>query len=260
MKHFFVFALLLGMTAMQLVSGQTLSISQSATSICANSGTMVTLTAVTPTGTPLTYTWSNGTTGIDYIEVSPTSTSTYTVTVTFLSGGPLTASATVTVLPTPNPVVTPGTAAFCAGSNVVLASTIAGPWYRDGIIITGATGLSYTATTAGSYTVFVTVGGCSGESTPVTVTVNPLPDASFTPTSILDECPDAITPFTANLTGPNYTYQWYRSVNTMGPTNPGTAISGATSATYTPNAILDQGTYYFSVRVYNTLTGCWSSW
>lgn len=260
MKHILFFAvLLLGMTATQLGSAQSLSVSQTASSICSGSGTMVTLTAVTPTGTPLTYTWSNGTTGIDYIEVSPNTTTTYTVTVTFLSGGPLTASATITVNPTPTPVVTPGTASFCAGGNVVLTSTIAGQWYRNGTI-TGATGLGYTATTAGSYTVFVTVGGCSGESAPVTVTVNPLPDAGFTPNSVFDECPNAITPFVANLTGPNYTYQWYRSVNPMGPTNPGTAIPGATSATYTPSSVNDVGTYHFSLKIFNTTTGCGSSW
>ncbi len=50
-------------------------------------------------------------------------------------------------------------------------------WFRNGVVITGVTGSSYSATTSGSYTVEATnVTGCiSGNSSPIVVTVNPLP-------------------------------------------------------------------------------------
>jgi hypothetical protein len=43
-------------------------------------------------------------------------------------------------------------------------------WYRNGIAIAGATGKSYEAKDPGSYTVRVTVGGCSAISDPTTIT------------------------------------------------------------------------------------------
>ncbi|MBX9850490.1 MAG: CotH kinase family protein, partial [Cytophagaceae bacterium] len=79
--------------------------------------------------------------------------------------------------------ITPaGATTFCQGGSVVLnANTGAGytyQWKRGGTDISGATSASYTATIAGSYTVVVIVGGNSATSSPVVVTVNPLPTPS----------------------------------------------------------------------------------
>ncbi len=73
------------------------------------------------------------------------------------------------------PIITTTTATgFCEGGNVVLtSSSISGnQWHKNGVVITGATAKTYTATTPGSYTVSVD-GDCS--STPVNVSVTALP-------------------------------------------------------------------------------------
>lgn len=256
--------LLISMFASQLVMAQTVTIVSSAPSICQGSGTQVTLTAQT-TGTVLTYAWSDGTTGIDFIEVSPAATTNYTVTVTFLSSPAATATATVTVLPTPTPTISAsGSTTICQGTSVTLTSSISNPtceWYFNGVVIPGSLGMtSYPASQAGSYRVYVTVGSCSGMSAPTTVTVNPLPNASFTPNVFLDECGSAITPFTADLTGPQYTYQWYQRPTGIGTY---TAIPGATGPTLnfdTPTTSYYVGDYEYSVQVTDIITTCTSTW
>ncbi|SER02655.1 DUF7507 domain-containing protein [Pedobacter rhizosphaerae] len=78
--------------------------------------------------------------------------------------------------------ISPSTpSAVCAGSVVTLTSSSTGgvtvyQWYRNGVLISGATAETYSATSSGSYSV---VGGNSTCSSPmsdaVNVTVNPLP-------------------------------------------------------------------------------------
>ncbi|WP_186280062.1 FG-GAP-like repeat-containing protein [Fluviicola chungangensis] len=87
---------------------------------------------------------------------------------------------TVTVTPGPTaPTITPGgSTTFCSGGNVVLTSsqTTGNQWYKDGVLITGATNQNYTATTAGIYTVTYTSGGCtSPQSSGITVTASETP-------------------------------------------------------------------------------------
>lgn len=64
---------------------------------------------------------------------------------------------------------------FCMGSSVVLnANTNVNftyQWKKNGVNIPGATFSTYTATTAGDYTVLITNLGCSGLSSPTTVVV-----------------------------------------------------------------------------------------
>lgn len=252
------------MLSTQLANGQTVTINPATATICAGSGTSVTLTAQT-TGTVLTYTWSNGETDIDYINVSPQNNTTYTVTVTFLGNTTSTATADVTVLSTPTPTINAsGSTTICQGTNVILTSSISDPsceWYLNGVVIPGSLGItSYPASQNGSYRVYVTVGGCSGMSAPTIITVNPLPNASFTPNIILDECGSAITPFTADLTGPQYTYQWYQRPTGIGTY---TTIPGATGPTLdfdTPTASYYVGDYEYSVQITDTNTMCTSTW
>jgi gliding motility-associated-like protein len=67
------------------------------------------------------------------------------------------------------------TSSLCNGSSVVLNGPITSgdsyQWQKDGANITGATAASYTASTAGDYTLIVTRTGCTSTSTPVTVFV-----------------------------------------------------------------------------------------
>lgn len=74
-----------------------------------------------------------------------------------------------------NPVIS-GSGTICTStkpSTTLTSSSATGghQWYRDGVIIPGATGRTYTASVAGSYTVQVNFGaGCVKTSAPVTVT------------------------------------------------------------------------------------------
>jgi hypothetical protein len=116
------------------------------------------------------------------------------------------------VTPPATPTVTAGSATtFCDGGRVVLTSsaTTGNQWYRNGTLIASATARTYSATTAGSYTVIATSNGCpSGVSNAVNVTVNPLPAM---PTIIANGpttfCEGGSVTLTASSSTGN---QWYR--------------------------------------------------
>lgn len=79
----------------------TVTITPSAATVCAGVKTLLTATATGGDGGPYTLTWDDGTQG-DAIQVSPNSTTSYTVSATDGCGTtPGTATATVTVIPTP---------------------------------------------------------------------------------------------------------------------------------------------------------------
>jgi hypothetical protein len=101
------------------------------------------------------------------------------VVVTNSNGCSATSTATtVTISSLPTATITSGgSTSICQGSTVVLnANTGTGltyQWKNNGTNISGATTASYSATTAGSYTVVVTNSNiCSATSTVTTVTVN----------------------------------------------------------------------------------------
>jgi hypothetical protein len=78
-------------------------------------------------------------------------------------------------------VTASGNTTFCQGNNVVLSTPVNTnvnyQWYNNGNPINGATANTYTANTAGSYTLQFTnsMMNCSGYTAPVEVTVNSLP-------------------------------------------------------------------------------------
>src|SRR6185436_18598505 len=135
----------------------------------------------------------NGSSQIDFWEFTPC---TYPVA-TITAGGPTT---------------------FCSGSNVTLnANTGAGltyQWKKDGANISGATASSYSATLSGSYLVEVTNTCASASSTPVTVTVNPLPAATINQWQ-----------WQNTIGGNNYDYLY-----SISPTADGGFICGGTSS------------------------------
>jgi predicted outer membrane repeat protein len=97
-------------------------------------------------------------------------------TVITAQDGTTTMTYTVTVCRAPGiPTITAGSSTtFCSGGSVILTSSSAtgNQWYKDGNLLTGATSDTYTASTAGDYTVVVTSGNCSSAaSSPTTVTV-----------------------------------------------------------------------------------------
>jgi Secretion system C-terminal sorting domain len=112
----------------------------------------------------------------------------YTVTNTIAASGgcaAVTATSTVVISEVPTATLTAGgPVAFCQGGSVVLiAPAGAGLTYQffsNGTAISGATAASYTATTAGTYSVVVTnAAGCSATSAATAVTVNPATTATF---------------------------------------------------------------------------------
>ena len=200
------------------------------------------------TGTGFTYKWQRNNTdigGATAAAYTVTTSGNYRVIVTGGTCSDTSAATTVTVNPAPAATITPaGPTTFCQGGSVVLnANTGTGltyQWKNGGTDITGATASSYTATTAGSYTVVVTQ-GCGTTSAPVTVIVNPLPVATATAAGPLAFCQGGSVVLNAN-TGTGLGYQWLRN---------NAAIAGANAATYTATL---SGNY--RVRVTNTTTGC----
>ncbi len=142
--------------------------------------------------------------------------------------------------------ITPaGSISFCTGGSVTLnANTGTGftyQWKKNGNNISGATSASYTATTAGNYSVVVSSSCGTATSTVVTVTINALPSSTITPSGPTIFCSGSSVLLNAP-TGTNYSYQWKKG---------GVNIPGATNSNYTATA---SGTY--KVTVTNTNTGC----
>ena len=217
----------------------------SATTFC--QGGSVVLNA--NTGAGLSYQWrlnGNPISGATSSSYTANASGSYTVVVTNASSCSSTSTATVvTVNALPTSTITASSATtFCQGGSVVLnANTGTGlsyQWRLNGTNITGATSSSYTANASGSYTVVVTnTSTCSATSTATVVTVNALPTATITASSATTFCQGGSVVLNAN-TGAGLSYQWFNNAS---------AISGATSASYTANA---SGSY--TVVVTNTST------
>jgi hypothetical protein len=157
------------------------------TSFCAGANTLLNSNAsVTPFFDVYisSYQWKrNGSNiaGATNATYTATAAGSYTVVATTNYGCSATsAPIAITTISSPTATIT-GNTSFCAGASTTLIATAhAGggnitsiQWKLNGNNITGATGASYAATAAGSYTVVVTnSNGCSVTSESVTVTVN----------------------------------------------------------------------------------------
>ncbi len=185
----------------------------------------------------------SGATNTVYSQIAAQlSSGNYTVEVTNGCGTFVSAPYTLTVNPLPTtPVIsTSGNNYFCNPGSIVLNSTtqagVTYQWYNTSPI-SGATSSSYTASTAGSFSVRTTnANGCVGYSATF-----PVYSAGFspaiTPSNIVGACSTLV--YTATpATG--VTYQWYRN---------GSTLTGATSSTYTATS---SGTYSCGI----TKSGC----
>lgn len=132
------------------------------------------------TGTGITYQWKrngyaiSGATGSSY---NATQSGTYTVTETYGFTTTTSNAVTVTVGSTLYAMISAGgPTTFPSGGKVVLyantGSSYIYQWKKNGVNITGATGPTYTATTAGSYQVKITMGTLNAWSAPLTITVS----------------------------------------------------------------------------------------
>ena len=108
-------------------------------------------------------------------------------------------------------IQTPGRTEVCEGSPGIALSTTSAfdsyQWRRDGANISGAISANFTADVTGNYSVVVTTSGCSRESDQVSVSIIPLPSASF---SVDDEiCAGSPVGFVNNsiFTG-SPTFEW----------------------------------------------------
>ena len=211
--------------------------------------------SVTATGTaPLSYQWKkNGTTITGATAASYTTPAETTadngaqfiVVVSNSVGNVTSNAATLTVNPAPvAPSITaqPSSVTITAGQTATFSVTATGTaplsyqWKKNGTTITGATAASYTTpaeTTADNgaqFTVLVSNSAGSATSNAATLTVNPAPVApSITtqPSSVTISAGQTAT-FSVTVTGTApLSYQWSQN---------GTAISGATSSSYTTPA------------------------
>ena len=238
-------------------------------SVCSNG--IITLSG-TLTGSTVSGNWSatNG-------SISNQSTSGSTVTATFtpniLSGtasavitsnpgtggrnGTCNTSATATVSIAVNKVVSitaqPATTqTLCSGSNASFSVTATGDglnyqWYKGTSAISGATSATYTinnisTSDAGTYHVVVsgTAPCVAVTSNNSVLTVNQVVSITAQPATTQTLCSGSNASFSVTATGDGLNYQWYKGTS---------AISGATSATYTINNIStsDAGTYHVVV-------------
>lgn len=136
-----------------------------------------------------------------------------------------------------------GPTTFCSGGNVVLNGSPVGTgfsyqWILNNVNIPGATNPTLTATTSGSYTLAVSIGGsCSNTSTATIVTVNVGP-ATPSASSNSPVCPGQNLTLTASSSTSGVTYLW-SGPNSFLSTSQNPTITGVTSAaagTYTVTA------------------------
>jgi N-acetylneuraminic acid mutarotase len=204
------------------------------------------------TGTVTGYQWKlNGTniSGATASTYNATQVGSYSCTITNGVCNPVTTSSiSLVALSLPNATITAnGSTTFCSGGSVALSvASVSGQtyqWFKNGAAVSGATSNTYTATTAGSWSVQVTNSCGTSTSTTVTTVVNPNPGATIAAGGATSFCQGGSVTLTAP-SGTGLAYQWMKN---------GVNISGATAITYAANT---SGTY--TVRVTNTATGCFA--
>jgi hypothetical protein len=219
------------------------------------SGTPVTLSATVASGNY--YQWySNGNAigGATNSSYTTTSNGVYTVKVSTQNGCTDSSSAvSLTSVPVPPAFISAsGATTICIGNSVTLTAAsgtdLVYQWYKNGNLISGATNITYAATTAGTYTCVITNmfgQGCAVTSNAIAVTVNTatLPPASITYAGNPIICYGSTLTLNANF-GANLTYQWLVDSN---------VIAGANSASYAAHT---SGNY--QVLVTNA-SGCYTT-
>jgi hypothetical protein len=165
----------------------------------------------------------------------------------------------ITGVSTTASTVTSTSTLACSGTPITLSSTSQPSatyglqWYKDGTAISGATLATYTTAVAGAYTVrrIHNTSGCAGAvSNSIAVTTGLTPSSttigSQTGSTVLcSSTTNSVVLVSSSAPSATYGLQWY---------NGSTAISGATSQTYTATTA---GSY--SIRRVHLTSGCMSS-
>ena len=155
-----------------------------------------------------------------------------TLTVTDRAGNTSNENAIVTVKQAA--IITTGQSTVCAGGSVDLTANEGDSyqWFKNAVLIDGATSRSFTAIETGDYTVeVINSGGCSGVSLPTTVTINSTPTIDVLPSGTTYLCSGDVE----LRAGESSLYQWIKD---------GIDIPDATLRTYKPSVIGD-----YQVRV-----------
>ena len=215
--------------------------------ICAGQD-LVLWTTPSPNGN-VTYSWTgpspNNRTSSSQVwtipNAQPSDSGTYIVTLSNNACGQVTtmANITVNVGPVPPAPSITGNSATCVGQTFNMNAQVAPnylsfQWYRNSVLIAGATSSSYSSALAGSYTVTGTDAQCtSPQSAPFVTTINAIPAAPSI-TGPASTCKDS--GLTLNATAGFTSYQW--SLNSS-------PIGGATSSSYVVAAATssDAGNY-----------------
>ena len=205
-----------------------------ATSVC--QGSTTSLANTTPTGT-----WTSADNTVATINpgnglVTGESAGTVLLTYTFTNANGCTSATntnfTVNALPTAA-ITANGPTTFCQGGNVTLTASTGTSYSWSN----GATTASIVASTAGNYIVTVTnANGCSSVSSPMTVTVNPLPVASITPNGPTTFCQGGSVTLVAStgvayLWSTNNAFTQSNTITTSGTYNVTVTNSDGCSAT-----------------------------
>lgn len=224
-------------------TGPSVQISPAGTStICTGSSIILSATA----GIGYTYQWlqnGNPIGGATSQTYSANQSGNYTVIVTDASGCSSTSAAvTVNSVAGPNASITAaGSTNICPGTPVVLnASSVAGAtyqWQLDGQNIGGATGLSYSATQVGNYTVVVTTAACSSTSNSIAITATQAPDVNVSASGDLSFCQGQNVTLSVPQAAAT-TYQWFNNGNSIAGSTQNTLLvtaSGSYTVTATSN-------------------------
>lgn len=211
-------------TATMSPSGQVLVCGSSNFNLVANSGS------------GLNYQWilnGNNIVSATNVNYLPTAAGSYALKVTDSSTG-CTKTSDVTVLSTSFLMSPNGTNSFCGSQllAVPLGSSNGYQWKKDGVIISGATSATYSATTSGSYTCVITNGACSSTTSATILNTTSAPTADSSQSLVAGSTLDSIIIMGANI-------QWYSSLTSSTPLASSTLLADGT-------------TYYAS----QTLNGC----
>ncbi|MEO5947375.1 MAG: kelch repeat-containing protein, partial [Chitinophagaceae bacterium] len=199
------------------------TISPASASICSGGSQLLTATGGT------SYQWyRDGTIISGEVNATYSANLAGNYTVTIFNGGcsgPASNNSIITLSTAPTGTISPTTAFICTGGSQILTATggTSYQWFKDGTIISGEVNATYSANLAGTYTVTIFNGSCSGPaSNNSVITLSGAPSGTISPATA-SICTGGSQLLTA--TG-GTSYQWYKD---------GTIISGEVNATYSAN-------------------------
>jgi gliding motility-associated-like protein len=219
-------------TAVASVSVNSLpSISVNSPSIC--NGQTATLNSSGASSTT-NYSWSTGTSGINSINVSPSSATSYTVTGTGTNGCTNTAVANVTVNSLPN--ITVNSPSICSGQSATLTSggAASATSYVWSTGTTNTNTITVSPSSLTSYTVTGTAANSCTNTSVATVTVNALPTISVNSPTI---CSGQTATLTSNGAGTPFSYVWSNGSSATNTIN----VSPSSLTTYTVTGAAGNG-------------------